>query len=401
MQRMNFHEIKALFDDFVIANYGREQMAFVRGEGSYIWDSEGNRYIDLFPGWGTTLLGHCHPKVTTAIQRQAGMLIHVDNTFYSVPQGQLAQQISRRSFGGKCFFCNSGAEAVEAALKLARLNKQNEGRFKIITMLNSFHGRTMGAITATGQDKYHKGYLPLVPGFSYVPLNDLDAVKDAADDETCAVMLEVIQGEGGINVATEEFVTGLRAFCDEAGLLLIADEVSTGMGRTGYWFGYQHYGIEPDIMTLAKAFGSGVAIGAMVAKPAVAESLVPGTHASTFGGGPLACSAALATFKVIEEENLLEACRATGEHTFGRLSEMEGKYSVVKEVRGRGVMCGMELNRPGDAVVRYCLDHKVRVNCIHETVMRIYPALNVPGDVLDAGLDVLDEALAKAEAGEI
>ncbi|MCK4283261.1 MAG: aspartate aminotransferase family protein [Candidatus Brocadiae bacterium] len=398
---MSFDEIKKLFDDCVIANYSRIPIAFVRAEGSHIWDSEGNRYVDLMPGWGTSTIGHCHPRVVTALQRQAAMLIHVDNTFYTQPQGLLAQKISQHSFGGKCFFCNSGAEAVEAAIKLARLHKEKDGRYKIITMRDSFHGRTMGAITATGQDKYHKGYLPLLPGFSHVDFNDLDAVKDATDDQTCAVMLEPIQGEGGINLATDEFFAGLRAFCDQEGLLLIADEVQTGIGRTGRWFGYQHYGIEPDIMVLAKALGGGVAIGAMVAKPEVAQSLAPGTHASTFGGNPLACAAALATFKVIEEEDLIEVCRRTSEHIFDRLRQMAEKYSIIQEVRGRGVMCGVELNRPGAPVFQYCLDNKVRLNCTHETVVRLLPAINVPRDALDEGLDVLDEAFQKAEKGEI
>lgn len=401
MTQMSFDQIKDLFDRYVTANYTRQQVAFVRAEGSYIWDSAGNRYIDLMPGWGTTTIGHCHPRVVTALQRQAGMLIHVDNTFYMEPQGLLARKISEHSFGGKCFFCNSGAEAVEAAIKLVRLHKEKEGRYKIITMHGSFHGRTMGAITATGQDVYHKGYLPLLPGFSYVALNDLDAVREATDEQTCAVMLELIQGEGGVNVATEQFVQGLRSFCDENGMLLIADEVQTGMGRTGYWFGYEHYGIEPDIMVLAKALGGGVAIGAMVARTEVAESLVPGTHASTFGGNPLACAAALAAFKVIEDDDLIQVCRQTSEYIFGRLRQMAQKYSIINEVRGRGVMCGIELNRPGKPVFDYCLEHRVRLNCTHETVIRLLPAINVPREALDKGLDVLDQALERAESGEI
>ncbi len=400
MGHMKFDEIKGLFDSHVIGNYSRVPVAFVRGEGSHLWDSEGNRYVDLMPGWGTTLLGHCHPKVVTAVQRQAGMLIHVDNTFYTEPQGRLAQKIGEHSFGGKSFFCNSGAEAIEAAIKLARIHKEPEGRYKIITMRGSFHGRTMGAVTATGQEVYHRG-APLLPGFSYVPLNDLDAVRQAADRQTCAVILEPIQGEGGIRVADEEFVAGLRSFCDENGILLIADEVQTGMGRTGHWFGYQHYGVEPDIMTLAKALGSGVAIGALTAKAQVARDLVPGTHASTFGGNPLACAAALATFRVIETENLLEVCRRTSDYIFGRLREMAERGSIIKELRGRGLMIGIELNRPGAPVFEYCLHHRVRLNCTHKAVIRLLPAMNVPRDALDEGLDVLDEALQKAESGEI
>jgi len=400
MSAMHLDQIESLFDSYVIGNYARVPVAFVRGEGSYLWDSEGNRYIDLMPGWGTTVLGHCHPRVVTAVQRQVAMLIHVDNTFYTEPQALLAQKIVEHSFDGKCFFCNSGAEAVEAALKLARIHKQTEGRWKVVTMRDSFHGRTMAAARATGQEVYHRG-VPHVGGFSYVPLNDMDAVRNAVDEQTCAVMLELIQGEGGINIARQDYVRELREFCDSERLLLIADEVQTGVARTGYWFAHQHYDIEPDIMTLAKALGSGVAIGAMVARKDVAESLVPGTHASTFGGNPLACAAALATFKVIESEGLLEVCRRVAEHIRSRLEAMAERYSIVRSVRGRGVMWGIELTRPGAAVFQYCLDHRVRLNCTHERVVRLLPAINIPIDVLDQGLDVLDEALSKAEEGRI
>jgi acetylornithine/N-succinyldiaminopimelate aminotransferase len=400
MQPTSFDDIKSAFDAYVIGNYGRAPIAFVRGEGSYIWDSNGDRYVDLMPGWGTTLLGHCHPRVVTAIQHQASTLIHVDNSFYIPVQAELAQKISEHSFGGKVFFCNSGAEAAEAALKLARIHTEQSGRYKIISMLDSFHGRTMAAIRATGQPKYHRG-VPHVEGFSYVPLNDMAAVEAAADDETCAVMLEPLQGEGGINVPDEEFIADLRAFCDANGILLVFDEVQTGIGRTGKWFGYQHYGVEPDIMTLAKALGSGVAIGAMVAGPEIAADLVPGTHASTFGGNPLACAAALATIKVIEDEGLLAVCAETSAYIVERLNAMAEDYAIIEETRGRGVMLGIQLNRPGTPVFEYCLANKVRLNCTHETVVRLLPAMNIPRDVLDEGLAVLDEALAKAEAGEI
>jgi len=401
MQNLSFEEVKELYDRYVIGCLTRTPVAFVRAEGSYIWDTTGERYIDLMPGWGTTTIGHCHPKVVTAVQRQAARLLHVDNSFYIPPQAQLAEQLSLKSFGGKCFFGNSGTEAVEGALKLARLHKQSEGRYKIITMRDSFHGRTMGAISATGQEKYHKGYLPLLPGFVHVPMNDLDAVKAAADDETCAVMFEPIQGEGGVNVATEEFVAGVREFCDSSGLLMICDEVQTCAGRTGTWFGYEHYGVEPDIITLAKALGGGVAIGAIIARPEVAESLTPGTHASTFGGNPLACAAALAVIRVIDEEGLLEVCQETSDYLFGRLNEMADKYSFIREVRGRGMMIGAELDRPGAPIYEFCLKRHVRVNCTHNTVIRLLPAINIPRDVLDAGLAVLDEAFAAAQAGRI
>lgn len=401
MEEMHFDRIKQMFDRYVVANYPRNPIAFVRGEGSYVWDSEGHRYIDLMPGWGTTTVGYCHPRVVQAVQRQAEKLIHVDNTFYTAPQGLLARAISERSFGGKTFFCNSGAEAVESAIKLARLHGAEQGRYKIITMENSFHGRTLAAITATGQNKYHKGYVPLLPGFEYVPFNDLDALADAVDQETCAVMLEPVQGEGGIYVAGEGYMRDLRELCSQEGLLLVLDEVQTGMGRTGEWFAYQKYGIEPDIMTLAKALGGGVAIGAMTATPEVAESLAPGTHASTFGGNPLACAAGLATFEAIEEENMLDTCRKRAGVLWDRVADMESKYEVMAEARGMGLMCGLELNRPADELFRWCLDNHVRANCTHENVLRMLPSMNIPEDVLQEGLDVVEEAIRKADNSEL
>jgi len=397
MEKPSFEQIKKTFCDYVIANYTRNPVAFVRAEGSYIWDSEGNRYIDLMPGWGTTTIGHCHPRVVAAIQRQCADLIHVDNTFYNGPQGLAAEWISTRSFGGRCFFCNSGAEAVEAAIKLARLHGHREGRYKIITMLNSFHGRTFAAITATGQEKYHKGYVPLVPGFVHVPFDDFEALREAVDSETCAVMLEPIQGEGGIYVAGDDYLRRARDLCDREGVLLILDEVQTGMGRTGDWFGYEHYGIEPDIMTLAKALGGGFPVGAIAARAEVAESLVPGTHASTFGGNPLACAAVAAAFEAIEEEGLIESCRETSRHLFARLQEMARRHDIIKEVRGRGLMIGIELHRPGKAVFEFCLRNFVRINCTHETVLRLLPAMNVPHDALEQGLDVVEEGIREAE----
>ncbi len=401
MPQRSFKQIKEQFAGYVIGNYSRNPVAFVRGEGSYVWDSEGNRYVDLMPGWGTTTIGHCHPRVISAIQRQCARLIHVDNTFYNEPQGLLAEQISRHSFGGRCFFCNSGAEAVEAAIKLARLHGQQEGRFKIISMKDSFHGRTFAAITATGQDKYHKGYLPLLPGFTHVPFNDLRAVEEALDEKTCAVMLEPIQGEGGVNVADGDYIRALRELCDRNGVLLILDEVQTGVGRTGRWFGYEHYGVEPDIMTLAKALGGGFPMGAMVASEKVSRSLAPGTHASTFGGSPLACAASLAVFEAIEQENLLERCREASEYIFSRLNAAAQNYDVIKEVRGRGLMIGIELTIPGKAVFDYCLKNFVRINCTHETVLRLLPSMNVPQEALEQGLDVLEEGIRKAQSSAL
>jgi acetylornithine/N-succinyldiaminopimelate aminotransferase len=323
--------------------------------------------------------------------------MHVDNTFYNVPQGLLAEKISKHSFGGKSFFCNSGTEAVETAIKLARLHSEPKGRFKVLTMKESFHGRTLGAITATGQEKYHKGYLPLLPGFSYVPFNDIEAARDAIDEKTCAIMLEPIQGEGGINVAGREYLTELRKLCDENDILLILDEVQSGIGRTGEWFAYQHYGIEPDIMTLAKALGGGFPIGAAVAQPGVAESLKPGTHASTFGGNPLACAAAFATFEAIEEDNLIERGRERASIIFERLQSMQNRFDVIRSVRGKGLMIGVELHKPGNEAYQYCLRNRVRINCTHDTVLRMLPSLNIPMEALEEGLAVFEDSIEQLE----
>src|SRR5579885_3276575 len=302
---MTSQQTVELFGKYVIGNYTRYPVSLVRGEGSYVWDAEGNRYLDLFPGWGCDLIGHCPPRVVAAVREQVGKLIHVPNTWYTEPQGLLAKALSERTgWGGKCFFCNSGTEAVEAALKLPRLHGK-PGRDQIVTMLNSFHGRTRGALSATGQPKYHQGLEPLLAGFSYAPFGDLDAAAKLIDGETCAILQELIQGEGGINLPPAGYLEGLRELADRHKLMLIFDEVQAGMGRTGQWFGHQHWPVKPDVMTLAKALAGGVAAGGLVARPEAAEKLRPGTHAATFGGNPLACAAALATIETIESGGLL------------------------------------------------------------------------------------------------
>lgn len=379
------------FDKYVMANYTRHPIVIVKGEGSHVWDADGKSYIDLFPGWGVCGLGHCHPAVSEALGRQAGILQHMPNNFYHPWQGELARLISDNSFGGKCFFCNSGAEAIEAAIKLARLHSE-ENRYGFITMQNSFHGRTFAAITATGQKKYHKGFAPLLHGFKYVPFNDLAAVENAVDDTTCAVLTEVVQGEGGINVATEAFMKGLRRLCDEKGLLLVIDEVQTGMGRTGEYFAYKHYGITPDIMTLAKALGGGAAVGACVATNEVAHSLKPGTHASTFGGNPIACAAAIAVFETIEKEGLLQKALADGEYLRDRLRNI-GKQNNFTDIRGIGLMVGVDISFPGDDLVSNCLQKGLIINCTHDTIIRFLPALTVSRDDIDKGLDIFENAL--------
>ncbi|MFH1708393.1 MAG: acetylglutamate kinase [Planctomycetota bacterium] len=385
-------EVMETYDTFVIGNYKRLSIVPVRGKGSHLWDCEGRRYIDFFPGWAVNGLGHCHPRVVKAIKEQAEDLLHVPNNFYIEPQARLARLIAQNSFGGKCFFCNSGAEAVEAAIKLARLNSV-PGRYRIISMLNSFHGRTLAAVSATGQEKYHQGF-PIATNFDYVPFNDSAAVKQATTGETCAVILEVIQGEGGVNIAGEDYLRELRRFCDERNLLLILDEVQTGMGRTGACFAYQHYGITPDIMALAKTLGGGVAIGAIAATARVAAKMVPGTHASTFGGNPLAARAGVAVFEALAEEGLIENARQMGDHFAGRLKAMAARFPFIREVRYKGLMIGVQLDRPGAPVVDRCLAKGLIINCTHDTVLRLVPAMTITRPVADEGLDILEEVLA-------
>ncbi len=399
MKKATTKSVIAQFEKYVIGNYKRLPVVIVRGKGCWIWDADGRKYLDLFPGWAVSGLGHCHPRVVKAIADQAKRLIHVANVpFYSVPQGELAERLSTRSFGGKCFFCNSGAEANEGAIKLARL-ATNPGRGKIVTFFNSFHGRTLATVTATAQPKYQQGFEPLPPGFEYAPLNDLEALKKLVDDKTSAVMLEPIQGEGGINVAEPGYLRDVRALCDRVGAKLIFDEVQTGMGRTGEWFGYQHSGVVPDIMTLAKALGGGVAIGAMVAQRELADKLVPGTHASTFGGNALAAAAACAVFDAIEKEHLLKNTRQQSKHAFARLEALKAKRPVIRDVRGMGLMIGIELAKPGAGVVSRCLDKGVYINCTHDTVLRFMPPMIVTKAQIDQGVDALDEALAEEFGG--
>ncbi len=309
------------FKRYVVPNYNRYPVCLVRGEGSYVWDAEGERYLDFFPGWGCNLLGHCPEPVVKAVQEQVATLIHVPNTWYTEAQGQWAQALSERSFGGQAFFCNSGTEANEAAIKLARLHAR-DGRYKIITFEGGFHGRTLGATAATAQPKYHEGLGPLMAGFVYAPFGDLEAVRRLIDDKTCAIMVEPIQGEGGVNIPPDGFLQGLRQLADEHRLLLMFDEVQTGCGRTGQWFAYQHFGVTPDVMTLAKALCGGIAGGALLTTAEIAPSLRPGMHAATFGGNPIAARAGIAAIEMIEQENLLEHGRQIGEIFRQRLTEL-------------------------------------------------------------------------------
>lgn len=381
------------FQHYVIANYTRYPVCLVRGEGSYVWDDAGNRYLDFFPGWGCGLLGHCPPRVVAAVQKQVASLIHVPNTWYTEAQGLLAEALSTRTtWKGQCFFCNSGTEAIEAAIKVARLNGK-PGRYKIVTMSNSFHGRTMGALSATAQPKYHQGLEPMLPGFLYADFGDLESAARLIDAETCAILVEPIQGEGGINLPPAGYLEGLRVLADQHKLMLIFDEVQTGMGRTGKWYAHQHWNVAPDAVTLAKALAGGVACGGLVCKPEFAEKLRPGTHAATFGGNPLACAAALATIETIEEEGLLPRGEKIGQRFKERFEALKGKCSWIKDVREKGTMIGLELTVDGTAVVKGCMERRLLINCTHGTVIRLLPALTLTDAELEEGCAILEDVL--------
>lgn len=390
---MTTAEIKDMAGKYIINTYGERQISIVRGEGAYVWDAEGKKYLDFVAGIATLNVGHCHPNVVAAIIDQAKKLMHVSNLYYIEPQAKLAKRLVELSFADKCFFCNSGAEANEAAIKLARKHS-DEGKFGIITMRQSFHGRTMTTITATGQEKYHKGFEPLSPGFEYVPFNDLKATKDAITANTCAIMVEPIQVEGGINMPEEGYLQGLRDLCDENNLLLIFDEVQTAMGRLGTLFGYESYGVEPDIMTLAKALGGGAPIGCMATLDNIAESLTPGSHASTFGGNPLVCSAALASLNTIVDEKLPKNAQRIGAYLMGRLLSLKERYPVIKEIRGRGLVIGVELNVEGKALVGKCMEAGLILNCIGASTIRVVPPLTINEKHADEFLSIFEKGLA-------
>ncbi len=387
------------YKKYVIPNYTRYPVCLVRGEGSRVWDDEGRAYLDFFPGWGCGLLGHCPPGVVAAVQKQVAELIHVPNTWHTEAQALLAEALSTRTtWAGQAFFCNSGTEANEAAIKLARLRGKASGRYKLITTFNSFHGRTMGALSATAQPKYHAGVEPLVPGFSYVPFGDLAATANAITNETAAVLVEPIQGEGGINMPPAGYLEGLRDLTTKADCLLIFDEVQTGMGRTGRWYAHQHWNVEPDIVTLAKALAGGVAMGGLLAKPDVAAFLKPGTHAATFGGNPLASAAALATIDAIEKGGLLKRADEIGGHFHAFFTALAGKCPWIKEVRVKGCMIGAELTVDGAAVVKGCLEKGLLINCTHATVLRLLPAMNLSDAELQEGCGILEDVLLNLEA---
>ncbi len=391
---MNSQTLMMLSEKHIAHTYSRYPILLVRGKGTRVWDKEGKEYLDFVSGLAVCNLGHCHPKVVKAIQEQAEKLIHVSNYYYIEPQIQLASLLCKNSFADKVFFCNSGAEANEGAMKLARKyakEKMEGDRFEIITLERSFHGRTLATLTATGQTKFHKGYTPLMPGFKYVPFDHPEAVRNAIDSKTCAVMLEPIQGEGGVNCPSEGYLKALREICDEKKILLIFDEVQVGMGRTGKLFAYEHEGIEPDMLTLAKSLAGGVPIGALLIKKGIAESFEPGDHASTFGGNPLATAAGVAALTAILEEGMLENCRKVGDYFLFRLQEVKKNYPFIQEVRGKGLIIGIELKREGGTIVKEMMKRGFLINCTMGNVLRFLPPLIVTKEEVDQLIVALEE----------
>ena len=406
---MKVEEIFRVYKENIMPTYNKVPLIFVKGKGSRLWDIKGKVYLDLFPGWGVGSLGHCHPKVMQGLRDQVSKLIFVPNNYYHPFQAKLAKELIYWSFPGKVFFANSGAEANEGAIKLARkfgastkLSANGEqsqtigasdGRYEIITFENAFHGRTLAALAATGQKKYQNGFCPMPEGFKQVKFNDIAAFKQAITDKTVAVMLELVQGEGGVNIAERDFVLELRKVCDEKKLLLMIDEVQTGIGRTGKMFCYQNYGIIPDVMTLAKALGGGLPIGVLIVRKEFSDLLTPGMHASTFGGGPVICKAALGVFKAMQQEKLLKNCQNMGVYLSEKLNLLKATYPVIKDVRGMGLMFGVELNIEGKQIVEKCIERGLLINCTHEKVLRLMPALNITKNEIDKAIKILEEVL--------
>jgi len=380
--------------------YGRYPIVAERGEGCRLWDVDGEVYLDFLAGVAVNNLGHCHPKVVAALREQAGRLLHCSN-FYHIPQQvELAEWLCEYSFADRVFFCNSGAEANEAALKLARKHsheKHGQDRFEVITAQASFHGRTIAAISATGQEKVKAGFTPMLEGFKHVPFGDADAMHQAVTPRTCAIMLEPLQGEGGVNVPPAGYLKAVRELCDEYDLLLIFDEVQVGCGRTGTLWAYQQEEVIPDVMTLAKAMAGGPPIGALMTTEELAANLGPGTHGSTFGGNPLVCAAALAAMQTINEQTLLDNCRAMGAYLTEKLEQLKAKYSFIKEVRGRGLILGMELGIEGGPLVVKAMERGLLMNCTVGNVLRFVPPLIVSRAEIDTAMTILDEVLATVD----
>jgi predicted acetylornithine/succinylornithine family transaminase len=376
--------------------YGRQPLVLVRGEGSRVWDAEGREYLDFVAGLAVCNLGHAHPAIAQAASDQLARLVHVSNLYYTTPMVELAEELVGLSFADRVFFCNSGAEAMEGAIKLCRRYAQERfgpGKHKIVCMQESFHGRTFGALSATGQEKFWQGFEPLLPGFVFVPFNDLTALQAVLDDTVCAVLLEPVQGEGGVNLAEAEYLAAVRQVCHQKGILLVFDEVQCGLGRTGKLFAHEHFGVTPDIMALAKALAGGLPMGALLATEAAAQGFVPGAHASTFGGGPVITAAAKVSLGIISDPGFLAGVRDKGAYLGQKFQDLKSRFPVVEEVRGLGLMWGMQLSQDGTPVVTACRERGLLVNCTQGNVIRLLPPLVVEKAELDRGMAILAQAL--------
>jgi len=392
-------EIMQRADQVMAATYKRFPVAFEKGSGCKLWDTYGRVYTDFVAGIAVCNLGHAHPRIHEAVALQAGRLLHVSNLYYTLPQVELAAWLVENSFADRVFFGNSGAEANEAAIKLARRyfkERDEADRFRIITMERSFHGRTLGTLSATGQEKVRKGFDPVLEGFDFVPFNDVEALRSTIGSATCAVMLEPVQGEGGVRCPDENYLKAVRQICDDTGILLIFDEIQTGMGRTGHLFAYQHFGVEPDIMTLAKALANGLPIGAMLAREHIAAAFGPGSHASTFGGTPIVTAAALEVCKILIEDKIIEAGHKTGDYFKDRLVELKDQHAIIEDVRGLGLLLGMKLKIDGGPVVTKCMEKGILINCIQDKILRFIPPLVISEDEIDELIECLDTILTEA-----
>ncbi len=392
---MTTEELIALSDRYIMSTYKRFPVVLTRGLGVHVWDNDGKSYLDLVGGIAVCALGHSHPRVVEAVKRQVEMLTHVSNLYHIENQIYLARLLVENSCLDKVFFCNSGAEANEAAIKLARkyASENMDGRYELITMRDSFHGRTLATVTATGKEQFQAGYAPLPAGFRYVPYNDLAALEAAVTEHTCGVMVEPIQGEGGVVIPAPEYLKGIRKICDERHLLMIVDEVQTGIGRTGTLFACEHEDVAPDMITLAKALGNGFPIGALMATEAVAAAFVPGSHGSTFGGNPLATAAGIATLETLFDEGIIENCRLVGDYFLARLGDLKKKNARIRDVRGRGMILAIELTVPGADFVLKCMERGLLINCTNGNVLRFVPPLILTKTDVDKATGILDEVL--------
>ena len=389
-------EIIKKADQVIAKTYKRFPIVIAKGKGCKLWDTQGKKYTDFVAGIAVCNLGHAHPGVSKALSMQANTLYHVSNLYYTIPQVELASRLTENSFADRVFFCNSGAEANEAAIKLARKyfkEKRESGRYRIISMEHSFHGRTMATLSATGQDKIKQGFEPVLEGFDYVPFNDISALRSKIGPSTCAVLVEPIQGEGGVRCPDPEYLKAVRQTCDETGILLIFDEIQTGMGRTGKLFAYEHFGIAPDIMTLAKALANGLPIGAMLAREEVADAFGPGSHASTFGGTPVVTAASLEVVRVLLEENIIDHCKKIGAYFKERLAWLKNRHELIEDVRGMGLLLGMKLKIEGDQIVASCMEKGFLINCIQGNILRFIPPLIIEKQEIDALVACLDEVI--------